>query len=240
MLGDRAMTGANPKKLVVFDIDGTLTHTAEAADRIFLRTVSEFLCIPDVNLEWPDSTHGTDTGALNHLLSMHSRSPLTDADLARLQRSYLMALEVELTSAPAVVGADVALQAVSNSSEWQLSFATGNWLDPGLHKLRICGLGTHGAFVASSCHSYDRSEILREAISRSGSPTSVVYLGDKPWDKAAAEHLGIGFVAIGGGVTAQHCLRDYRDIDRFWTVLEDAAGAGLRGESALIEQPSGR
>lgn len=32
------MTGANPKKLVVFDIDGTLTHTAEAADRIFLRT----------------------------------------------------------------------------------------------------------------------------------------------------------------------------------------------------------
>lgn len=214
---------SNQPRLAIFDIDGTLTHTAAIADRVFVQTVAEFLHVLCDDIEWPDSTHGTDSGVLHHILGHHGIQPLTPVALAALQRIYLTALRVELAQASPIPGAADVLRLLSISTDWSLAFATGNWLEPALHKLTVCGLSTHGAVIASSSDSHDRTDILRLAVSRAGSPCPAVYLGDRPWDKAAAERLGIGFVAVGGGVAAEYSLDNYEDHAHFWNVLEAAA-----------------
>lgn len=212
-----------PKNLVVFDIDGTLTLTADLADSVFLRTVTSFLGIPNADTDWPDSTHGTDSGALNYLLRRHRLPQLAGDSLLSLQRSYMRALHSELSSAPPVRGAAHALAMIANSKSWSLAFATGNWLEPALHKLAVCGLSTHGAPIASSSDSHIRTEILRLAVSRSDSHDRVVYIGDRQWDKSAANDLGIPFIAIGGTVDSEYAIPDYQDMDLVWKVLEQAS-----------------
>lgn len=45
----------NRTRLAIFDIDGTLTHTAAIADRVFVQTVAEFLHVLCDDIEWPST-----------------------------------------------------------------------------------------------------------------------------------------------------------------------------------------
>jgi hypothetical protein len=71
-------------------------------------------------------------------------------------------------------------------------------------KLQTSGFDLAELPMASSDDSYDRTQIMRIALSRLGNRfESVTYYGDGPWDKAACETLGWRFVAVGpalGGI----------------------------------------
>jgi len=77
--------------------------------------------------------------------------------------------------------------------------------------------------MATADDSHDRREILSTAIDRAGAPSPVVYLGDRPWDSAAAAALGIGFVAVGSHVPeAKLQITDLEDMTAVWNALERA------------------
>lgn len=54
-------------KLVIFDIDGTLTRTSGVDDACFIPTLAEFFGTTDFDTDWSRYPHVTDSGILDRL-----------------------------------------------------------------------------------------------------------------------------------------------------------------------------
>jgi phosphoglycolate phosphatase-like HAD superfamily hydrolase len=211
-------------KLAVFDIDGTLTHTAGVTDTLFMRAVSDVLGVDSVSGDWSSYPHVTDSGILDHLFAEHRGRNPQEHEIRSIRTRYIELLRAECPMADEISGATRALREIGAASDWRVAIATGNWFEPACHKLTICGIPFAGIPMATADDSNDRREILSMAIDRAGSSTRVVYLGDRPWDAAAAAALSVGFVAVGNHVPgAKLRLADYGDLPALWRALEEAA-----------------
>ena len=63
-------------KLVMFDIDGTLTHTNEADDRCFVRALADVFQFQEVDADWSKYPCCSDSGILQTLFeSRTGRGP---------------------------------------------------------------------------------------------------------------------------------------------------------------------
>ena len=210
-------------KLAIFDIDGTLTQTMIVTDALFALAVREVVLLENFSQDWSKYPHVTDSGILQHIFKQNfDREPAED-ELRAIQSRYLELLRAACPKALPVPGAADALRAIRESGEWSAAIATGNWYEAARHKLKICDLPFFNIPMATADDFSDRKEIVSFAIRKAGSPDKVVYLGDRPWDRAAATALGISFVAIGTEVPdAPLQLQDYSDLTRLWDVLEQA------------------
>jgi phosphoglycolate phosphatase-like HAD superfamily hydrolase len=211
-------------KLAIFDIDGTLMQTMGVTDALFAKVVSEELGVRAISRDWSSYPHVTDSGILEHLFSSHrGRSP-EEAEIRSVRHRYTELLRAECRDALPVPGAANAFREIGTSSQWRTAIATGNWFEPACHKLSICGVPFAGVPMATADDSHDRREIVSIASQRAGRSSRIVYLGDRPWDAAAAAALQIGFVAVGSHVpSAKLQLPDFSDLDSVWHALEKAA-----------------
>src|SRR5437016_11212272 len=67
-------------KLVMFDIDGTLTQTSQADETCFVQALREVFGFTDLNTDWARYPHCSDSGILEVLFQIRlGRSPLPDA-----------------------------------------------------------------------------------------------------------------------------------------------------------------
>src|SRR5438132_14176538 len=64
-------------KLVMFDIDGTLTQTYQADEACFVQALREIFGFTDINTDWASYPHCSDSGILEALFQLRlGRSPL--------------------------------------------------------------------------------------------------------------------------------------------------------------------
>ena len=71
-------------RLVVFDIDGTLTQTMKADEECFVRSLAEVSGIHDVETDWSRYQHTTDSGIFNEIHEVRfGRPPSSQSVLAR-------------------------------------------------------------------------------------------------------------------------------------------------------------
>ena len=54
-------------KIVVFDIDGTLTQTNDADTDCFVRALKDCFALNDIETDWSGYTHSTDAGIMKEL-----------------------------------------------------------------------------------------------------------------------------------------------------------------------------
>ena len=63
-------------KIVVFDIDGTLTQTNDADTDCFVRALKDCFALHDIETDWSGYTHSTDAGIMEELFQRHfKRNP---------------------------------------------------------------------------------------------------------------------------------------------------------------------
>ena len=220
-------------RLVLFDIDGTLTRTNETDDRCFVIALTEALGAARVDPDWDRYPDVTDSGIAWTAFETHHRAPPSAEELRSLRERFVALLRQEFARDPdlcrAVPGAAAAVDGLAERRGYAVGLATGGWRESAELKLRRAGLWRPDLPFASASDARAREEIMllaaRRAAASGGVPCfeSIVYVGDGAWDLRAARRLGWGFLGIGAGdagerlkrAGAQRVIADFSDVGVF-------------------------
>ena len=228
-----------PRKLVVFDVDGTLVHSMDADGACFVQTFADVYGIEDIDTDWARYDHATDPGIIDQIVrERFARAPRAD-EIARFEARFVELLDAAAERAdayPALAGAAEVLRQLTADSQWAAALATGAWRACARLKLGRSGLDVEGLPAAYGEDGPSRDGIVSAAIERARERhgaegfARIVSIGDGVWDARTAARLGLAFVGIGEGERAtrlraegaSHVIDDFADADRFLATLEVA------------------
>lgn len=223
-------------RLVIFDVDGTLTDTMAVDTRCFLRTFAETCGFANINSDWSCYKSATDAGIFQEIFeSRRGRAP--SAAETEHFRDHLVALfrsAAQEKVFAAVPGAPDLLVRLKQSDGYRVAVATGCWADSARVKMTSAGMCYDDYPSASADDAPDRETIIKLAMERAcrraGETFPIaVYVGDGVWDARACRHVGIPFIGVGVGNQADelskegavHVFSDLMDTGRFLQVLQN-------------------
>jgi len=195
-------------RLVVFDIDGTLTQTMKADEECFVRSLAEVCGFDDVDTDWSRYKHATDFGVFREIHETRTGRLPSPSETSRFRQHFvdLLARVSSVAALAAVPGAPLLLSRLADSREHGVALATGAWRDSARLKMASAGLCYDDYPAASSDDAFDRVSIIQLSVQRAaeryGRPGSTVYVGDGVWDARACRSVGIPFIGIGTGSRA--------------------------------------
>jgi len=192
-------------RLVIFDIDGTLTQTIKADEECFVRSLDAACGFSNVDTDWSRYKHATDSGIFREIYETRTGRLPSPSEASRFRQHFvdLLARVSSEAAFAAVTGAPRLLSRIADSGEHRVALATGAWRDSARLKMASAGLCYDDYPAASSDDAFDRESIIRlsmqRAAERYGSLRSTVYVGDGVWDARACRSVGIPFIGIGTG-----------------------------------------
>lgn len=198
------------RKLVLFDIDGTILHTAGAG-----RRAMEASLLRHFGTTGPAGYRYDGKTDMQIVRELMRESGFSDADIdARIPEvltAYLQALEGELQARPERVyrypGVMELLDALDAHERHVLGLLTGNVVDGAHRKLSAVGVAPArfrvGAFGSDHEHRHELPSIaLRRALDLVGHAFpghDVVIIGDTPADVACGRGIGARAIAVATG-----------------------------------------
>ena len=84
-------------RLVIFDIDGTLTQTMKADEECFVRSLAEVCGFGDVDTDWSRYRHATDSGIFHEIHETRTGRPPSPIEISRF-RHYFVDLLARVSS----------------------------------------------------------------------------------------------------------------------------------------------
>jgi phosphoglycolate phosphatase-like HAD superfamily hydrolase len=227
------------KRLVLFDIDGTILSSGGAAGKAFRTALEEVF-----GTSGPTSGYSfagrTDPQIARDLLGMGGLAAKSiERNLPRVWPLYarLLATELDKVRTQLYPGVRSLIEQLHDSSEVALlGLLTGNVVEGAKLKLASAGLDFSrfkvGAF--GSDH-HDRRELPAIAVDRAErcvghrfEGKAVVIIGDTPFDISCGEHLGVRTIAVATGSFSRADLHgcgpdylfdDFSDIDAVWNSI---------------------
>ena len=215
-------------RLIVFDIDGTLTRTTGIDTSCYVRALSDYLGTK-IDDDWSSYRNVTDSGIAAELFDQHHRPR---RDLGAVQARFAALLMQSLTDDPdccrEVHGASNFLRQLRAMENVRIGVATGGWARTAHMKLRHAGIDVQGMAFASADDSKSRTRIMETCRQRAASLAgadgfaAVTYIGDGIWDAVAAAELGWHFIGIASGVDAdrlraagaKYVFRDFAAVEQ--------------------------
>jgi phosphoglycolate phosphatase len=194
------------KKLLLFDIDGTLLTSGGAGERALRRGFRERFGIDD-DLTKVEIAGRTDSGIARRMLAAHDL-PDTPENLTTFFDGYLHYLAQELPASPGALlpGIVALLDALKPQPDVVLALLTGN-LERGAElKLTHYGVWHYFEFGAYADDHHDRDQLGHFARTRAQEkhgidfpPERIFVLGDTPHDISCARAIGAKAIAIATG-----------------------------------------
>jgi phosphoglycolate phosphatase-like HAD superfamily hydrolase len=223
------------KKLIVFDIDGTLLKSIGTHHLAMTRAMTASDLIHR-DPEWANYANHTDSGVYYEAYEKSfGRSPTDAACLefeTLFQRCYDEITRTTLDSP--MPGAAELLLRLEASGDYLVAFATGSYRGPALHKLQCLGVASDACFLATASEFRTREEIVADAVRRrlrgfkGEHQARMISVGDGPWDARTAAALGMHFVGVASdekahtltALGAHAVVPDFADLPRFMQAIE--------------------
>lgn len=199
-------------RIHILDIDGTLMPSHEVDNRCYWQAVHEVFGTRPETIDLHQFRNVTDNGILAEWCETTLGRAPRGAELIAVRNRFLKLLQTAAGQQPA------AFLPFAGVNEWlhrqpsgTVALATGGWEHTARFKLQRAGLDRFALPLASSDQGKSRPAIMRHALeqlSRPDTPDSaaealnVIYIGDGPWDFAAAMTLGWDFIGIARGQRA--------------------------------------
>lgn len=218
------------RRLILFDIDGTLLTTRGAAARAFRDALQHVFGTSGPAQGYSFAGKTDPQIARDLLLAGGVQEALIDARLASVWERYTPALEREIDARSTHVypGVTELVDRLAAEPDALLGLLTGNLREGARIKLTAGGLDFDrfqvGAF--GSDHAARRElpaiaiERAEERFGRRFEGKDVVIIGDTPLDVACGEHLGVRTIAVATGSYSEEELRECGP-DYLFRTLED-------------------
>lgn len=223
-------------RIILFDIDGTLTATTNADNGCYETAFERCFGFPLPTTDWHCYQHVTDMGIIQETMANAGRPAASPEAIGRFEEIYEQELAQSFAQHPGgfieVPGARRLLESLKTTPGVVAALATGGMRRTALFKLRqigIDGAAMPGAFANDAI---SRADIARTAIARTGvTPDDVVYVGDGAWDAATSAELGLRFVGVCREYSRDRLVEagagtiidDYADIGAALDAIESAA-----------------
>jgi len=223
------------KRLLLFDIDGTLIHSAGAGVEALKRALKERFGIED-DLHDIEFAGMTDSGIVVTILNKH-KIAATAENIAAFLDSYVHFLPHELPRRKGMLlpGVLELLEKLKTRKHVVLALLTGNVSRGAQLKLSHYGVWHYFEFGAFADDHHDRNELgafaqarAKEKHGREFSANEIDVIGDTPRDIACGKALGARTIAVATGSwsrekLAQHnpdiLIDDLSDVDRLIDTL---------------------
>jgi phosphoglycolate phosphatase-like HAD superfamily hydrolase len=207
------------KKILLFDIDGTLLEPA-GIGRICCQRALEDVLESSISTDHVEMAGRTDWGIVNDLLA---HAGLDQAQIDENREKVFNALSRHISAAAPtsrmhiLPGVLPLLDRLANDQGFILGLVTGNVQQTVVHKLEAVGIDpglfTFGAFGDEH---QDRNKLPALALYRlsqilgSQVPTEkAIVIGDTPHDIACARHVGVKVLCVATGVYDSQSLAEY-------------------------------
>ncbi len=204
------------KRLVLFDIDGTLLRCGQQVGPIFLESMESVFGSRGA---WQGFSFGgkTDPQIVTELLAGEGHVTASVVErLPEIMAIYFERLERELDQSKMILlpGVVWLLEALAGASV-HVGLLTGNWERGARAKLERFDLNRYFSFGAFGDDGIARAELppaaLRRAhqtLGRTFDPEEVLVVGDTPNDVHCAHAHGIQCLAVATGMVSAETLRD--------------------------------
>lgn len=192
-------------KLILFDIDGTLTDTKQVEDKCFFRAFELVFGLDIRQQQWADLKNVTDWGITEELIQKAFKRNPTQAEYDQMRNTFVKELEKERArdseQFQEVKGAKVFFDFLKNQADYHLGIATGSWEASARLKLNTIGIALHQIAFSNSDYHKSREAITRHTMEQLKNkidvPTEqIIYFGDGVWDFKTCQNLGIRFIGI--------------------------------------------
>ena len=205
------------KRLLLFDIDGTLIHSGGAGVHALKSAFKERFGVDD-DLRDIEIAGMTDSGIVVSILNKH-KIPATNENLSAFLDSYVHFLSSELPrrKGKLLPGVPELLQRLKSRPHLVLALLTGNVSRGAQLKLEHYGVWHFFEFGAFADDHRDRNRLgpfararARERHGREFSASEIDVIGDTPRDIACGKALGARTVAVATGTWSRDQLAEYQ------------------------------
>lgn len=226
-------------KLVMFDMDGTLTDGFAIEENCYVLAIEQALNLPGVKTEWETYTHTTASFCLEEIVRRARGHPPTVAE-SRAVQTRMVELMAEITRRTGrctreIPGAAACMRELRKRG-YAIAIASGDWESTARHKFTTAGIPFEGLPSAFCDVANPRTDIMRAALARAAVHYGrdrfdrVTYVADAAWDVRACRELGWPLVGITAGefssllptLGVTHVVPHYRDLDAFLLAIEQA------------------
>jgi phosphoglycolate phosphatase-like HAD superfamily hydrolase len=193
-------------KLVVFDLDGTLTATSSVDETCFVQAFSDALSVHHLSTNWLDYDHATDSAVTSQaFVKQFGREP-ESIEISKVVERFVELLTRHRESDSAlfaeIPGASAFLTELQQNPDWGIALATGGWKRSAQFKIDAASLPLADLPAAFAEDGPSREAIIQTAIARAsawygiGEFERIVSVGDAVWDVKTARHLELPFLGI--------------------------------------------
>ena len=131
-------------KLVIFDLDGTLTKTFAIDEQCFVQAFADALGINAVNRNWSEYEHVTDSGVLQEVFRKSLGRAPEASEVAAFVQCFVGSLNhhycKSIDDFGEVPGAASMLVTLKENSDWGAAIATGSWERSARFKMKAAGI----------------------------------------------------------------------------------------------------
>ncbi len=223
-------------KLILFDIDGTLTRTNEVDQRCFREALEEVMGLSDQSWEEMDFLQVTDPGCVRESFKRQLERSPTEDEFERIKEEFISNLEGETMDADQfseVPGAANLIAELREHEDYKIALSTGCWGYSAELKLNMVNIDYDGIPFGNADIYTTRDEIAKHAIRLAEKMfpnidfEKIYYVGDGLWDLRTSELIGLSFIGIDAEGTgklkaagAKKVLRNFLDKEAFYGMLE--------------------
>lgn len=205
------------KRLLLFDIDGTLIHSGGAGVHALKLALSERFGITD-DLHDIEIAGMTDSGIVISILNKH-QIPNTNENVSAFLDSYVHFLSLELPrrAGKLLPGVLDLLERLKSRPHLVLALLTGNVSRGAQLKLEHYGVWHFFEFGAFADDHHDRNRLgtvararAKEKHGRQFSTSEIDVIGDTPRDIACGKAFGARTIAVATGTWSREQLAKYQ------------------------------
>lgn len=224
------------KKLIIFDIDGTLLYSNKIDSQCFADTYEKVYQSKFPTIDWSKFPHVTDDTIFKTVIQNHFQREATTEEMHQFQNEFVAAIQLKREEQPhefkEVPNARKTIEHLLANDVYEVGIATGGWRRPAMVKLDHIGIPTSELHMSFADGNPTREDIIRGVFQQTDAKKmsfeKIVYVGDAIWDVQTTRNMNLPFIGIRRAgdehflkqFGAETVIKDYKDVDLFMSSIE--------------------